>query len=101
MELKLEITKLPHQKIHHYEELIEEIMLQIVDYPDDVQVDEVEPEGKDVGLAFVIKVNKLDRGKVIGKQGTTIGALHKLFAVISRQFVKVNIVDHDTNQIVR
>ena len=87
----MEPTKLPYQKISNYEELLEEIILQIVDYPGDVIVDEV--EGEDGILTFLVHVNDLDRGKIIGKAGTTIGALHKLFAVISRSFIKIRLDD--------
>lgn len=101
MQEKLEPTKLPYQEKKDYVDLLEEIILQIVDHHGCVQVDEVEAEGEDVSIAFIIKVDKSDRGKVIGRQGTTIGSLHKLFAVISRKFVKINIVDYDTDEPVR
>lgn len=87
---KLDPTKLPYQRFHYYEELLEEIILQIVDNPSSVVVDEM--EGENGVLTFNVKIHEDDKGKVIGKQGTTIGALHKLFAVISRQFVKINLL---------
>jgi len=90
------LTQLPYQKKMHYDEFLEEIVMQIVDHPHDVEVDEEQTD--DGVLSFVIKVNKQDKGKLIGKQGTTIGSLHKLFVAISRQYVKMNISDNDTDQ---
>lgn len=91
MQERLNPKKLPFQKETCFEDMLEDIVLQIVDYPDDVYVREVVGEG-DI-MTFLVSVNANDRGKVIGKQGTTIGALHKLFAVMSRSFIKIHLDD--------
>jgi hypothetical protein len=60
--------------------LMEDIIAKIVDYPNEVKVEE---RGLDTMTSlFVIRVRPEDRGKVIGRNGSTIEALRKIFAVI-------------------
>lgn len=57
--------------------LIEEIARTLVDYPDDVQVTEVQGEQTTV---LELRVASEDLGKVIGKQGRTARAMRTLLA---------------------
>ena len=57
-------------------ELLTELVRALVDYPRSVQVHEAK-EGEDSRM--VIHVHPEDRGKVIGKRGTTVQALRTLF----------------------
>lgn len=83
-------TDLPYQKIISYEELLEDILLQIVEHTDDVHVAE-DIDDEDY-LRFTIKANKADHGKIIGKNGGTVGALHKVFAAMTKgKHVKLDI----------
>jgi predicted RNA-binding protein YlqC (UPF0109 family) len=85
------MTELPYQKTATYEELLEDILLQIVEYPDDLVVSEKEDPDY---LRLIIKANKFDYGKIIGKQGSTIGAIHKLFVSITcGHQVKIDVKD--------
>jgi uncharacterized protein len=54
---------------------IEYVVKSLVDFPDQVDVREVEGEKMTV---FQLRLNKADVGKVIGKQGRTIQALRTL-----------------------
>ncbi len=47
-------------------ELLEYIAKSLVDYPDDVNVSEIESE---LSTVLELRVNESDMGKVIGKQG--------------------------------
>jgi len=65
----------------------------LVDFPDDVRVDE---EVTDEGVVLRLAVRREDIGKVIGKQGRTARAIRNLVhaaAVIRQQRVKVEFVD--------
>jgi uncharacterized protein len=53
-------------------ELLETIARALVDYPDEIQVNEVEG---DKSLILELKVAKEDMGKVIGKQGRIAKAI--------------------------
>jgi hypothetical protein len=56
-------------------ELVEFIAKAVVDYPQEVDVSEVEGESKPV---IQLKVAKQDLGKIIGKQGRTIQAMRTI-----------------------
>lgn len=56
-------------------EFIEFVAKNLVDYPDEVEVMQVEGEKT---IIFELKVNKEDIGKIIGKSGRTIKALRTL-----------------------
>ena len=65
----------------------------LVDYPDDVRVDE---EATDQGLVLRLSVRREDIGKVIGKQGRTARAIRNLVqasATVRQQRVTVQFVD--------
>jgi predicted RNA-binding protein YlqC (UPF0109 family) len=69
-------------------ELIEVIAKALVDYPDEVQVSEVEGANS---LVIELKVAKSDIGKVIGKQGRTAQSMRTILNAASRK-VKKNAV---------
>ncbi|NCC52028.1 MAG: KH domain-containing protein [Spartobacteria bacterium] len=56
-------------------ELIEYIVRALVDYPQDIQITEVDGEKT---VIFELRCNKKDVGKVIGKSGKTVGAIRTL-----------------------
>jgi predicted RNA-binding protein YlqC (UPF0109 family) len=62
-------------------EFIEFIAKHLVDNPDEVSLDEKEPEENKVILS--LKVRSDDVGKVIGKQGKTAQAMRTLLTAIA------------------
>lgn len=73
-------------------ELLETIAKALVDYPDEVSVNEVEGENS---MILELKVSKEDMGKVIGKQGRiakAIRVLIKAAAVKENKRVVVEII---------
>lgn len=56
-------------------EFVEYVVKALVDYPDEVNVREVDGERT---VVFELRLNKSDIGKVIGKNGRTISALRSL-----------------------
>ncbi len=73
-------------------ELLETIAKALVDYPDEVSVNEVEGENS---MILELKVSKEDMGKVIGKQGRiakAIRVLMKAAAVKENKRVVVEII---------
>ncbi|MEZ4705379.1 MAG: KH domain-containing protein [Bdellovibrionota bacterium] len=74
-------------------ELLELIVKQLVDKPEDVSVNEVAGEQTSV---FELRVNKEDLGKIIGKQGRTAKAIRTLLsaaAVKDSKRVMLEIID--------
>lgn len=74
-------------------DLLELIVKQLVDNPDDVAVNEISGEQTSV---FELRVNKTDLGKVIGKQGRTARAIRTLLsaaAVKDSKRVMLEIID--------
>ncbi len=61
-------------------ELISFVVVNLVEYPDDVSVDIVHRDGRDV---YRVKVHDDDLGKVIGKGGQTARALRVLLMAVS------------------
>ena len=66
-------------------ELLETIAKALVDYPDEVSVNEVEGDN---ALILELKVSKEDMGKVIGKQGRIAKAIR---SVVKAAAIKENI----------
>jgi len=60
-------------------EFVEHIIKEIVDYPDDVQVDRKVDE---MGVLISLTVNPQDMGQVVGKQGSTAKSIRTLLRVI-------------------
>jgi predicted RNA-binding protein YlqC (UPF0109 family) len=76
-----------------YEDLLTDILVALVEAPQDLNVVELEDNGC---LHFEVVADKEDHGRIIGKHGSTIGALHKLFTSIARgRFVKIDIKDNE------
>jgi predicted RNA-binding protein YlqC (UPF0109 family) len=68
-------------------QLIETIVKPLVDFPEDVRVDVVEDENR---VTYQLSVNKMDMGKVIGKQGRVAKAIRTVvYAAGSSQQKKI------------
>jgi predicted RNA-binding protein YlqC (UPF0109 family) len=66
-------------------ELLETIARSLVDYPDEVSVNELEGEN---AIILELKVSKEDMGKVIGKQGRIAKAIR---TVVKAAAIKENV----------
>ncbi len=66
-------------------ELVITICKYLVDYPEDIQVNEVVGDSTTV---IELKVNKADLGKVIGKQGNTAKSIRTLLTAASTKMKK-------------
>ena len=66
-------------------DLIEHIAKALVDYPDKVEVNEVEGQQTSV---IELKVAKEDLGKIIGKQGRTARAMRTILSAASTKLKK-------------
>jgi len=66
-------------------DLIKYIAQSLVDYPDDVEVSEIEGSTTSV---IELKVAKEDLGKVIGKQGRTARAMRTILSAASAKIKK-------------
>lgn len=66
-------------------ELLETIAKSLVDYPDEVSVNEVEGDN---AIVLELKVSKEDMGKVIGKQGRIAKAIR---TVVKAAAIKENV----------
>lgn len=66
-------------------ELLETIARSLVDYPDEVSVNELESEN---GIILELRVSKEDMGKVIGKQGRIAKAIR---TVVKAAAIKENV----------
>ena len=71
-------------------ELLEYIVKELVDSPDDVEIEEEEEDDKTV--IFKLKVAEDDLGKVIGKKGRTANALRVILRAASAKRGKSSIV---------
>ncbi|MBM7701840.1 KH domain-containing protein [Metabacillus iocasae] len=65
--------------------LIETIVKALVDYPEDVMIQENSEETK---LTYVIKVHPEDVGKIIGKQGRVAKAIRTVVYTAASQYDK-------------
>jgi predicted RNA-binding protein YlqC (UPF0109 family) len=61
-------------------ELISYLVVNLVEHPDDVTVDIVKRQDRDV---YQVRVNEADLGKVIGKGGQTAQAMRVLLTAVS------------------
>jgi len=71
-------------------DLIKHIVQALVDYPEQVEVSEV--EGKQV-LVLELRVAKADMGKVIGKKGQTASAIRTILSAASGKVKKRTILE--------
>jgi len=72
---------------------LEYIVAELVDFPDDIEIEEVED---DQGVVLELRVNAEDVGKVIGKRGRTAKALRTLVraaGALDDEDVTVEILD--------
>jgi predicted RNA-binding protein YlqC (UPF0109 family) len=71
-------------------EIVEQMAKAIVDYPEKVEVKEIEGEKTTV---VELKVAPEDLGKVIGKQGRTARAMRTILAAVSRKANKKAVLE--------
>jgi predicted RNA-binding protein YlqC (UPF0109 family) len=71
-------------------EMLELIAQALVDQPEQVSVKQV---GGSHTAIFELKVAKTDIGKVIGKQGRTVGALRVLLSAVSAKSKKRSVLE--------
>ncbi|MBN2100339.1 KH domain-containing protein [Candidatus Dojkabacteria bacterium] len=77
-------------------DLLVMILKQIVNYPDEIEVEEQVDENDPTFVKFLINANNEDRGIIIGKKGHTIAALRDVLsikAVRENKKVRLEIVD--------
>ena len=70
--------------------LLADIARQIVDYPEQVRVNEIDG---DHTIVFELSVAKEDLGKIIGKKGHNIGAIRTIMMAISGKIKKRIVVE--------
>lgn len=61
------------------QEFLEYLVKSLVDHPDDVKVDRKVDE---MGVLLSLKVNPLDMGQVVGRQGATAKAIRGLLRIV-------------------
>ena len=80
--------------------LLEFILINIVTFPDDVRIDEIEGEGETV---YLITVNQEDLGRVIGRQGNIIQSIRsiaKVRAMKEHKRIRININEGERKPVV-
>lgn len=78
--------------------LLEYILIHIVQYPEDVRIEEVED---DRGFLYTIHVNEEDIGRVIGKGGSVIHSIRnigKIRAIKEGIRARITIEDGKSNE---
>jgi predicted RNA-binding protein YlqC (UPF0109 family) len=71
-------------------EFLEYMIKQLVDKPDEVQVNEIAGERT---VIFELRVGEGDMGKVIGRRGQTAGSLRTLLAAIAAKQGKRSVLE--------
>ena len=61
------------------QEFLEYLVKSLVDHPDDVKVDRKVDE---MGVLLSLKVNAMDMGQVVGRQGATAKAIRSLLRIV-------------------
>ncbi len=61
------------------QQFLEFLVKSIVDHPDDVRVDRKVDE---MGVLLALKVNPLDMGQIVGRQGSTAQAIRSLLRIV-------------------
>lgn len=70
--------------------LLEFLLIHIVNFPEDVRIEESEDER---GTTFTIYVNQEDMGRVIGKNGAVIESIRKIAKIRAvKEGIRANIV---------
>lgn len=67
-------------------ELILVMCQKLVDYPDNVEINEIETSGNT--CVYEINVDKTDVGKIIGKQGNTAKAIRTIVNAVGSKMKK-------------
>lgn len=71
------------------QEFLEFLIKAIVDHPDDVKVDRRVDE---MGVLLSLRVNPLDMGQVVGRQGATAKSIRSLLRIVGiRNNARVNL----------
>jgi len=70
------------EKLDAAEELMTQIARALVDHPDEVSVEAVEPEEGDDSTILEMRVAPDDVGKIIGKQGRTVRSMRTILAAV-------------------
>lgn len=61
------------------QEFLEHVVKALVDHPDDVKIDRKVDE---MGVLLSLRVNPLDMGQVVGRQGATAKAIRSLLRIV-------------------
>jgi uncharacterized protein len=80
------------------QELLEMILKEIANHPDDIRVEEVTDESDPSFVRFLIYANDEDKGLIIGRGGRTISAIRDVIsikAVREKKKVRLEIVDEE------
>lgn len=73
-----------------FEELIKSLILPLVAYPDDVEI--IQENDDEENLEFQVKVNAMDFGRVIGKDGYVARAIRTiLYAGASKEGKRIHL----------
>lgn len=70
------------EKLDAAEDLMTQIARALVDHPDDVLLEAVEPEEGDEATILELRVAPGDVGKIIGKQGRTVRSMRTILAAV-------------------
>lgn len=71
------------------QEFLEFLVKSIVDHPDDVQV---ERKVDEMGVLLSLRVNPLDMGQVVGRQGSTAKVIRSLLRIVGvKNHARVNL----------
>jgi uncharacterized protein len=71
------------------QEFLEYLVKSLVDHPDDVKVDRKVDE---MGVLLTLRVNALDMGQVVGRQGATAKAIRSLLRIVGiKNSARVNL----------
>ena len=71
------------------QEFLEFLVKSIVDHPDDVKVDRKVDE---MGVLLTLKVNPMDMGQIVGRQGSTAKSIRSLLRIVGvKNHARVNL----------
>lgn len=76
-----------------YKDLLEYIVKNLVNHPEEVEISETEKDGK---LCLKLKVEKQDMGRIIGKEGRIIRSIREIiyaYAMKDRQKIVIELDD--------
>ena len=68
-------------KIDDIQEWLLHLMKGLVSFPDAVEISKISDE---MGVLFIVKVDKTDQGKVIGREGSIAGATRVVLRSVGR-----------------